>query len=141
MKGYTFTTKNVSWLKMQKTKLCSFCSAPMSFNFQIRYSDPNELKPVTLPTPATGRPAPSTTPKPEPTTFPTKPPTTTQPPLFPTKCGTPAISPLLNGLKIVNGISSTKNSWPWQALLETAEGGLCGASLINDQVTKISYCI
>lgn len=89
----------------------------MSFSFQISYSD------AEIPT------------------FSPKPPTiktTTESPLFPNKCGTPAISPLLNGLKIVNGISTTKNSWPWQVMLETGDGGLCGASLINDQVKQIS---
>lgn len=122
----SFTTKSVSWIRMQKTKQCSFCAAPMSFGFQISYSDAVLIT--------------ETSPKP-PTTKTTTTKTTTEFPLFPSQCGTPVISPLLNGLKIVNGLSTTKNSWPWQVMLETADGGLCGASLINDQwLVSAAHC-
>ena len=56
------------------------------------------------------------------------------------KCGSPAIQPIITGMKIVGGINARPNSWPWQVLLEiNTEGGAasCGGSLINNQVREI----
>jgi hypothetical protein len=56
------------------------------------------------------------------------------------KCGSPAIQPIKTGMKIVGGINARPNSWPWLVLLEinTNKGqGLCGGSLINNQVREI----
>jgi len=38
-------------------------------------------------------------------------------------------------LKIVGGVVALPNSWPWQVLLSDGKGGICGGSLINDQVS------
>jgi len=56
------------------------------------------------------------------------------------KCGSPAIQPIITGMKIVGGINARPNSWPWQVLLKINTGGgaaSCGGSLINNQVREI----
>lgn len=38
---FTFTTRNVAWIKMERVRKCSFfsCHAPQTFSFELKYSD------------------------------------------------------------------------------------------------------
>ena len=133
--GNVFTTKNPGRITMQKTKSCSFCASPMSFTFTITLTNSGTVKQTT---------ATSTKPISSSTTTMLNTTTITAStiavkttlPMFPVECGSPAIAPLPTGLRIVGGISSRGNSWPWQVLLDGI-GGRCAGSLINDQVKKI----
>jgi hypothetical protein len=60
--------------------------------------------------------------------------------ILPEKCGIPAFPPNVARSyqhdlpKIVGGMDTIKNSWPWMVNLEINDRLLCGASLINRQV-------
>ncbi len=117
--GNVFKTKNPGRITMQKTKSCSFCASPMSFTFTITLTSSGTVKQTTASSTSLVVQATS--------------------PMFPVSCGSPAVAPITTGLKIVGGITSRENSWPWQVLLIGAQNGLCAGSLVNSQVLIIFF--
>ncbi len=124
--NYIYVSQNPYWIRIRKSKNCLFCSAPISFTF--------ELSKETL-------------------TTTTKQPTTLDNSieknisykkilltilmhlfLIPDFCGhRPSLPKISSILKIVGGNDAIPNSWPWQVYI-TNDASLCGASLINNQV-------
>lgn len=65
--------------------------------------------------------------------------TTTSSINFPTECGIQKFEPALQ--RIVGGVHTVPNSWPWQVRLH-ADGGLCGGTLIDTKhVLTAAHCI
>jgi len=68
---------------------------------------------------------------------------------FANKCGRQQIKPVTNlrkrsweVLAIVGGEDVLKHSWPWQIMLRTSAGGLCGGTLIDaGHVLTAAHCI
>lgn len=90
---------------------------------------------TTTTTTTTARTFPQTTSRFSFVTFPV---TTTTPPPY---CGIPAVRPTDLSLKIVGGIESIPNSWPWQVLI-TDNTYRCGASLINNYwIVTAAHCL
>lgn len=128
------------FISTQSTYVSMYTTGTAYYTFSLLFSEQPILFTISTSFPTTQQSLPITTTEQQITTLqPTESPITESPFLNP-KCGVSHIKPIEYAAKIVGGIESMPNSWPWQVLLSDGYY-LCAAALLNNEwILTAAHC-